>query len=175
LITKDVFARVGGASLERNVSTNAMIVVHSGNIIGDNIWLWRADHVALRSGEPANFLQISPLYRQTILDECQVKNGLIVNGDNVTIFGLAVEHTLQDQVIWSGEDGVVYFYQTELPYDVDQSYAHDGYVGYRVNTKVKRHAAYGKYSQRCVCLMLMLWLSGRIKCYHTRCRGVLKF
>ena len=35
--------------------------------------------------------------------------------------------------------------------DVDQSYAHDGYVGYRVNTKVKRHAAYGKYSQR-MCL-----------------------
>ena len=39
---KDVFARVGGASYERNVSTDAMIVLHSGNIIGDNIWLWRA-------------------------------------------------------------------------------------------------------------------------------------
>ena len=38
----DVFARVGGASYERNVSTDAMIVLHSGNIIGDNIWLWRA-------------------------------------------------------------------------------------------------------------------------------------
>jgi hypothetical protein len=43
------------------------------------------DHVALRPGEIANFLEISPLYRQTVLGECQVKNGLIVAGANITV------------------------------------------------------------------------------------------
>ena len=38
----DVFARVGG--VERYVSTDVMIRLHSGNIYGDNLWLWRADH-----------------------------------------------------------------------------------------------------------------------------------
>lgn len=37
-----MFARVGGSSFDRNVSTETMIVLHSGNIVGDNIWLWRA-------------------------------------------------------------------------------------------------------------------------------------
>ena len=46
--------------------------------------------MALHPGEPANFLQISPLYRQSILGECQVKNGLIVNGDNVTIVSICL-------------------------------------------------------------------------------------
>jgi hypothetical protein len=44
-----------------------------------------SDHVALRPGEVANFLEISPLYRQTTIGECQVKNGLVVAGANVTI------------------------------------------------------------------------------------------
>ena len=85
LIHLDVFARVGGSSLDRNVSTDAMLVLHSGNIIGDNLWLWRADHVVLGPGEPSNFPDISPLYRQTILGECQVQNGLVAHGTNITI------------------------------------------------------------------------------------------
>eukprot|EP00804_Cyclotella_cryptica_P003767 CCRYP_008936-RD/>CCRYP_008936-RD protein AED:0.04 eAED:0.04 QI:74/1/1/1/1/0.83/6/1739/637 len=104
-LLSDVFARVGGSSLDRSVSTDVMVVLHSENVIGDNVWLWRADHVALRPGEEANFPRISPLYRQTVLGECQVKNGLIVNGANVTIFGLAVEHTTEDQIIWNGDNG----------------------------------------------------------------------
>ena len=108
-LLSDVFARVGGSSLDRTVSTDTMIIIHSGNIIGDNLWLWRAgksssivylkikamltdfnltflaDHVALHPGEKANFPQISPLYRQTVLGECKVKTGLVVNGANVTI------------------------------------------------------------------------------------------
>lgn len=45
----------------------------------------RTDHVVLHPGEEANFPEISNYYRQTVLGECQVKNGLIVNGSNITI------------------------------------------------------------------------------------------
>lgn len=48
------------------------------------------DHVALHPGESANFLQISPLYRQSIMNECQVKSGLVVNGDNITIVSVCL-------------------------------------------------------------------------------------
>jgi hypothetical protein len=44
-------------------------------------------------------------------------NGLVVNGDNVTVYGLFVEHTQQHQTLWSGNGGRVYFYQSEMPYD----------------------------------------------------------
>lgn len=54
-----------------------------------------------------------------------------------------MEHTTEDQTIWDGDDGEVYFYQCELPYDVDASFADNGYVGYRVGSNVKNHKALG--------------------------------
>lgn len=47
-----------------------------------------------------------------------VATGLEVNGNYVKAYGLFVEHTLGDMVSWNGEHGEVYFYQSELPYDV---------------------------------------------------------
>lgn len=142
-VLSDVFARVGG--VRRDVSTDIMIHIHSGNIYGDNIWLWRADHVRLRPDEGANFPLISPKYRQTERGECMVKNGLVVGtgATNVTMVGLAVEHTTEDQTIWNGDGGHVYFYQCELPYDVDQSFGDNNYVGYRVGSYVTSHKAAG--------------------------------
>ena len=32
------------------------------------------------------------------------------------IYGLQAEHTMEDQVVWTGEAGKVFFYQNELPY-----------------------------------------------------------
>ncbi len=43
-------------------------------------------------------------------------HGLVVSGDSVTAYGLAVEHTLNDLVQWNGNDGATYFYQSELPW-----------------------------------------------------------
>jgi hypothetical protein len=48
----------------------------------------------------------------------RVQTALEVLSDDVTIYGLAAEHTLGDLVLWRGERGRVYFYQCELPYDV---------------------------------------------------------
>jgi hypothetical protein len=104
-VLSDVFARVGGVS--RDVSTDVMIRIHSGNIYGDNLWLWRADHVQLRQNETPNFPDISLKFWQTEQGECKVKNGLVVESGatNVTIVGLAVEHTTEDQMIWNGDHG----------------------------------------------------------------------
>eukprot|EP01051_Picozoa_sp_SAG22_P009541 SAG22_NODE_801_length_7103_cov_18.044832_10_plen_55_part_00 len=41
----------------------------------------------------------------------------MVRGHNVTAYGLFVEHFLEDNTVWHGEHGAVYFYQNELPYD----------------------------------------------------------
>lgn len=73
-----------------------------------------------------------------------MKVGMQVNGQDVMMVGLAIEHTTEDQLIWEGEDGYVAFYQCELPYDVDQLlYADKSFVGYRVGLNVKSHTAMG--------------------------------
>ena len=120
----DIYIRVGGAFPTKNgnadrtkVSVNNMMYIHSDFVIGDNLWLWRADHAELGSNERCNYPSISPIFWQTESDEYRVQNGLVVTGNDVTIFGLAVEHTKSHQTIWSGERGAVYFYQCELPYD----------------------------------------------------------
>lgn len=104
-VLSDIFVRVGGVS--REVSTNVMVQLHSGNIYGDNLWLWRADHTMLHQNEEPNFPHISTKFWQTVKGECEVKNGLIANDGaiNVTIIGLAVEHTTEDQVIWNADNG----------------------------------------------------------------------
>lgn len=128
-VLSDVFARVGGPSRPYEPQVDAMIVINTGHVIGDNLWLWRADHVdggGLVSGGA---------------NPCKV--GLVVNGDHVTMYGLAVEHTLQDGVQWNGEAGATYFFQFEFPYDVDQSFGDAGYVAYRVNPSVRKHIGQG--------------------------------
>ena len=67
-----------------------------------------------------------------------------MNGDNVTGYGLACEHTLGDMLVWNGNHGKSFFYQSEYPYDVTQAnYGDKGFVGYRVNANVTSHEAYG--------------------------------
>ncbi len=66
----------------------------------DHTWIWRADH-----GHNVGW------------DQNLSRNGLIVNGDRVTIYGLFVEHHQQYQVLWNGNAGRTYFYQSEIPYD----------------------------------------------------------
>jgi hypothetical protein len=60
--------------------------------------MWRADH-----GAGASWY------------DNMAQNGLVVNGDRVTAYGLFVEHYQQYQVLWNGNNGRTYFYQSELP------------------------------------------------------------
>ena len=91
----DIFCRSAGAAVGK---TDCMVTIHSNDVVGDNFWLWRADH---GSGVGWN---------------CQNKpTGLTVNGDNVTLYGLFVEHCQEYQTVWNGNGGRVYFYQSEMP------------------------------------------------------------
>jgi len=128
----DVFARVGGPVAATDTQVDVMLQINSGNVIGDNMWLWRADHVEHTEGDGLVRNGQNPCL-----------NGLVVNGDDVTMYSLAAEHTLQDLVKWNGERGAVYFYQSELPYDATQDYGTKGYAGYRVAEGVTSHLAYG--------------------------------
>jgi len=127
----DLFARVGGpdGTSADPVGTEAMVHVRSGHVIGDNLWLWRADHAAE-----------GPVSYAT--NPCM--HGLLVDGDDVTMYGLAVEHTTEDLTVWKGERGATYFYQSELPYDATQAQFGDaGYCGYRVAEGVQQHQGWG--------------------------------
>lgn len=126
----DIFARVGGTTDQATVQVGAKVMVRvaAGHVVGDNLWLWRADH------------GVGGLVKN---GDNPVDSGLVVTGDHVTMYGLAVEHTLKDLVQWSGDDGATYFYQSEYPYDVTQAYGDAGYVSYRVNKSVVAHNAYG--------------------------------
>ena len=77
-----------------------------------------------------------------------VANGIIVNGSDVTIYGLFVEHCQEYQTLWNGDGGRVYFYQSELPYDVpsQEKWSHNGVKGfasYKVADKVVSHEVWG--------------------------------
>lgn len=153
VLLSDLFTRVGGSNPERStVFTDVMVRIHSGNVVGDNLWLWRADHVKLRDGETANDERFKDYHQTRIwetnddgekvkVNECVAKNAIYVSGDDVKMYGLFCEHTTEHQCVWKGERGVVRFFQCELPYDVDIDFTNDNYTGYYVDEHVEEHSA----------------------------------
>jgi hypothetical protein len=124
----DIFFRVGGPS---EGSASSCMTINSRDVCLDHIWLWRADH-----GNGVGW------------DKNRCANGLIVNGENVTVYGLFNEHFQEYQTLWNGNNGRVYFYQSEMPYDppTADSWKHDGvngYASYKVSDNVKTHEAWG--------------------------------
>ncbi|MGO8720437.1 MAG: hypothetical protein ACLQMO_14675 [Acidobacteriaceae bacterium] len=125
----DVFFRVGGAGVGRTVVN---LKINSNDTIIDHTWIWRADH-----GSGVGW------------DLNTSANGLVVNGNNVTAYGLFVEHHQQFQVLWNGNGGRTYFYQSEIPYDPPNQASYrstpgtDGWASYKVAGSVTRHEAWG--------------------------------
>ncbi|MGP8019884.1 MAG: coagulation factor 5/8 type domain-containing protein [Limisphaerales bacterium] len=124
----DIFCRVGGAAAG---SATDMVTINCNNVVGDNFWLWRADH-----GRGVGW------------DLNKNVTGLTVNGDDVTVYGLFVEHCQGYQTVWNGNGGRVYFYQSEMPYDPpDQAaWRHgdvNGFASYKVANEVTTHEAWG--------------------------------
>jgi hypothetical protein len=128
---QDVFFRVGGAETT-NVSAGVSLLDNAANSIIDDVWAWRADH-----GNAVG-------WTDNIGD-----TGLIVTGDNVTAYGLAVEHYQKNEVIWSGQGGTDVFFQNELPYDPPSQSAwmasptEDGYPAFLVTRNVTTFHGYG--------------------------------
>jgi hypothetical protein len=128
-LAQDVFFRIGGA--EPGKATTALIVNDSNTIL-DDVWAWRADHGA------------GVGWAQNTAD-----TGVIVNGNNVDAYGLAVEHFQKNEVIWNGQNGEDVFFQNEMPYDPPSQAAwmasptFDGYPAFLVSNSVRSFQGYG--------------------------------
>lgn len=128
VVLSDVYMRVGGPVAGK---VKAAMVVNADDTIVDHLWSWRGDH-----GEGIGW------------DENTSDYGLVVNGDDVSAYGLFVEHYQKYNTLWKGENGRTVFYQNELPYDVPDQAAwdHDGVQGwaaYKVDRGVTQHEAWG--------------------------------
>jgi hypothetical protein len=76
-----VFFRIGRGAPGRATTS---LLVNSSQVILDDIWAWRADH-----GNGVG-------WTDNVGD-----TGVVVNGDQVTAYGLFVEHYEKYEVIWS--------------------------------------------------------------------------
>jgi hypothetical protein len=127
-LIQDVFFRIGGAAL--GMATTSL-EVNSDNVLIDDVWAWRADH-GTGVGWTSN----------------TADSGVVINGDNVTAYGLFVEHYQKYDVIWNGENGRTIFFQNEMPYDppTQADWSHDGvdgYAAYKVADSVTTHEGWG--------------------------------
>src|SRR3954449_2828567 len=126
---QDVFFRIGGATPGRATTS---LIVNSDNVLLDDIWAWRADH-----GNGVGWTSNT------------ADTGVIVNGDNVTAYGLFVEHYQKYEVIWNGQNGQVIFFQNEMPYDPPSQAAWmeapgvDGWAAFKVADDVTSFSGYG--------------------------------
>jgi hypothetical protein len=125
----DVFFRIGGPAAGK---AKISLEVNSDNVILDDIWAWRADH--------GNGVGWSVNTADT---------GVVINGDDVTAYGLFVEHYQKYNAIWNGNDGQVIFFQNEMPYDPPSQAAWMaapgvyGWAALKVADKVKRFSGQG--------------------------------
>ena len=128
-VLSDVFFRIGGAAA--GSATNSL-VVNSSNVILDDIWAWRADH-----GNGVGWTVNT------------ADTGVVVNGNNVTAYGLFVEHYQKHEVIWNGNGGTDVFFQNEMPYDPPSQAAWseapgvNGWAAFKVGDNVTSFSGYG--------------------------------
>ena len=141
-VISDLFCRIGGKENAHTEVTEAM-TVNQNDLIGDNFWLWRADHSSgvgwndyeeewgTNYGNPSD-------------------TGVRVEGDRVSCYGLMVEHFEKYQTLWNGDYGKTVMYQSEVPYSVpsqedwmSQDGQKDGYASYKVGDQVAHHYALG--------------------------------
>lgn len=129
IVLHDVIFRVGGSGIGK---AQVSLRINANDTIVDHTWIWRADHGS----------RVGWMYNRAA-------RGLVVNGNNVTIYGLFVEHYQEYQVFWYGDGGRTYFYQSELPYDPpDQGswtagFGVRGWASYKVDDGVTSHEAWG--------------------------------
>ncbi len=124
-VLSDIYFRVGGAPTPLPAQTKNCLTINRSHVIGDNLWIWRADHTS-----------------QVGWDKNTAQNGIIINGRFVTMYALMVEHFLEYQTLWNGDHGRLYMYQSETPYDApcqDAWMSHDHTVNGYASLKVAEH------------------------------------
>jgi hypothetical protein len=126
---QDVFFRIGGA--EPGQATVSLSVASDDTIL-DDIWAWRADH-----GNGVGWTDNT------------ADTGLVVSGNNVTAYGLFIEHYQKYEVIWLGDGGTDIFFQNEMPYDPPSQAAWmeapgvNGWAAFKVANHVTSFTGYG--------------------------------
>lgn len=133
IFLSDLYFRVGGANPNGNIDVDTCLVIDADDVIGDNFWIWRADH-----GDGV-------AWNQNVAN-----TGIEVNGDDVDMYGLMVEHFEKYQTVWNGNRGSVYMYQSEIPYDVASQEVwmshegrREGYASFYVADNVSEFEAHG--------------------------------
>lgn len=126
----DCFFRIGG-NVSSNTYAETSLKINANDTIVDNCWLWRADH-----GNGVGW------------DKNNGDYGAVIAGDRVKCYGLFAEHYKKYNVSWSGDQGYLVFYQSELAYDVPSNEAWvsvdgQGYASFRVHDNVTKFEAYG--------------------------------
>ncbi|WP_406472862.1 coagulation factor 5/8 type domain-containing protein [Streptomyces platensis] len=125
---QDVFIRIGGAGPGK--ATTSM-VINSNHTLIDHTWVWRADH-----GDGVGW------------ETNRADYGVRVNGDDVLVTGLFVEHFNKYDVEWRGERGRTVFFQNEKAYDAPNQAAIQngdikGYAAYKIADGVTTHEGWG--------------------------------
>ncbi|QIY53361.1 coagulation factor 5/8 type domain-containing protein [Streptomyces sp. RPA4-5] len=125
---QDVFIRIGGAGPGK--ATTSM-VINSNHTLIDHTWIWRADH-----GDGVGW------------ETNRADYGVRVNGDDVLVTGLFVEHFNKYDVEWRGDRGRTVFFQNEKAYDAPNQAAIQngdikGYAAYKIADGVTTHEGWG--------------------------------
>ncbi|MFD7291683.1 coagulation factor 5/8 type domain-containing protein [Streptomyces sp. NPDC059897] len=128
ITVQDVFVRIGGAGAGKATTS---LVINARHTIVDHTWVWRADH-----GEGVGW------------DTNRADYGVVVNGDDVLMTGLFVEHFNKYDVQWNGERGRTIFFQNEKAYDAPNQAAIQngdmkGFAAYKVADSVTSHEGWG--------------------------------
>lgn len=142
VVLSNFYCRIGGVE-NVHTETDVALAIHANDVIGDNFWIWRADHsqgVAWNDEETKNGTNFGN----------PARTGVLVTGDRVSCYALMVEHFEDFQTLWEGEDGCVVMYQSETPYRVPEQslwMSHDGAkngcASYKVADTVERHRGIG--------------------------------
>lgn len=130
----DVYCRVGGGNQNADGSypvgkAKTMIKCAGAGSVLDNVWCWVADHYGDGS--------------YTFWDNAACDYGVHVTGDNVTAFGLFAEHNHGYNVLWQGNNGATYMFQSEFNYFPPNQDSFGNAVSYKVGDNVFGHTLIG--------------------------------
>jgi hypothetical protein len=126
----DIVCRVGGGDKNNDIySVDKMLYIGGDDSILDNIWCWVADHYSNND--------------YTLWDKAICNIGVHVTGNRVIAYGLFSEHTRKRNVLWDGDAGQVYMFQSEFNYFPPTQNDFIDIASYEVSQSVNSHIIRG--------------------------------
>jgi hypothetical protein len=126
----DIVCRVGGGDKNNDIySVDKMLYIGGDDSILDNTWCWVADHYSNNE--------------YTLWDKAICNIGVHVTGKRVIAYGLFSEHTRKRNVLWDGDAGQVYMFQSEFNYFPPTQNDFNDIASYEVSPNVNSHIIRG--------------------------------